>query len=119
MFKILQKVVFSLVDSTSFVERGRVKMRSTHQEIIVLFTQSPMPHTLGQNQQERKFKKAKVKFLKIRKVSHVSAFLVLLGLLEDSFSITLFLDLGARDLRLASMDSLNQSFVAYCLNLEN
>ena len=53
------------------------------------------------------------------KVSHVSAFLVLLGLLEDSFSITLFLDLGARDLRLASMDSLNQSFVAYCLNLEN
>ena len=94
-------------------------MRSTHQEIIVLFTQSPMPHTLGQNQQERKFKKAKVKFLKIRKVSHVSAFLVLLGLLEDSFSITLFLDLGARDLRLASMDSLNQSFVAYCLNLEN
>ena len=75
-----------------------------------------MPHTLGQNQQERKFKKAKVKFLKMGKVSHVSAFLVLLGLLEDSFSITLFLDLGARDLRL---DSLNQSFVAYCLNLGN
>ena len=51
------------------------------------------------------------------KVSHVLALLVLLGLLEDSFSTTIFLDLGARDLRLASIKSLNQSFVAYILEV--
>ena len=86
---------------------------------MLLSTQSPMPHTLGQNQQERKFKKAKVKLSKIGKVSHVLALVVLFGFLELSFSITMFLDLGARDWRLASMDSLNQSLlpIAYILEI--
>ena len=52
------------------------------------------------------------------KVSHVLTILVLLGLLELSFSITMFLDLGARDKRLAFMDSLNQSLLPIAYSLE-